>query len=93
MEKNLPAFWWIYTCLGQKFPLGSILCLAAQFLMWGTLLNAEEKNGDFKKGGRGLAPPIVLGGQPGALLALPKGRYFLLFTLPLLTSICPAFNS
>ena len=39
------------------------------------------------------APPIVLGGQPSALLALPKGRYFLLFTLPLLTSICPAFYS
>ena len=27
------------------------------------------------------------------MLALPKGRYFLLFTLPLLTSLCPAFYS
>ena len=49
-EKNCPAFWWIYTCLGQKFPLGSILCLVAQFLMWGTLLNAEEKKGISKRG-------------------------------------------
>ena len=53
----------------------------------------QRKRRDFKKGGRGLAPPIVLGGQPSALLALPKGRYFLLFTLPLLTSLCPAFYS
>ena len=50
---------------------------------------AEEK-----RGGIGGSPPHkVHGGQPGALLALPKGRYFLLFTLPLLTSICPAFYS
>ena len=41
-------------------------------MRWGTLLNAEEKKGISKKGGRGLAPPIVLGGQPGALLALLK---------------------
>ena len=32
----------------------------------------QRKRRDFKKGVRGLAPPIVLGGQPGALLALLK---------------------
>ena len=30
----------------------------------------QRKRRDFKKGVRGLAPPIVLGGQPSALLAL-----------------------
>ena len=53
----------------------------------------QRKRRDFKKGVRGLAPPIVLSGQPSALLALPKGRYFLLFTLPLPLPICPAFYS
>ena len=32
----------------------------------------QRKRRDFKKGVRGLAPPIVLGGQPSALLALLK---------------------
>ena len=30
----------------------------------------QRKRRDFKKGVRGLAPPIVLSGQPSALLAL-----------------------
>ena len=30
----------------------------------------QRKRRDFKNGVRGLAPPIVLGGQPSALLAL-----------------------
>lgn len=44
-EKNFPAFWWIYTHLGQGDFYRSIPCLAAQFLRWDVLLNAE-KNGD-----------------------------------------------
>ena len=32
----------------------------------------QRKRRDFKKGVRGLAPPIVLSGQPSALLALLK---------------------
>ena len=36
----------------------------------------QRKRRDFKKGVRGLAPPIVLSGQPSALLALPKAGNF-----------------
>ena len=64
-----------------------ILCLATQFLRWPWLSRGGEK-----RGGTGGSPPHkVHGGQPGALLALPKGRFFLLFTLPLPLPICPAF--
>ena len=45
MEKNLPAFWWIYTCLGRGDFYGSILCLAAQFLRWPWLGRGGEKRG------------------------------------------------
>ena len=60
-------------------------------MRWGTLLNAEEKKGISKRGGRGLAPPIVLGGQPGALLALPKGRYFSAFYTTATTAYMSSF--
>ena len=47
-EKNLPAFWWIYTCLGGEFSKSLFFVYAAQFLMWGVaLLNAEKKQGRF----------------------------------------------
>ena len=73
-EKNLPTFWWIYTCLGRGNFFRPILCLATQFLRWPWLSRGGEK-----RGGTGGSPPHkVHGGQPGALLALPKGRYFLL---------------
>ena len=36
----------------------------------------QRKRRDFKKEVRGLAPPIVLSGQPSALLALPKAGNF-----------------
>lgn len=29
-EKNLPAFWWFYTCLGREFLLGLFFVYAAQ---------------------------------------------------------------
>lgn len=43
-EKNCPAFWWFYTHLGRGNFNGPILCLAAQFLMWGVLMIGREKN-------------------------------------------------
>ena len=54
-EKKFPAFWQIYTYLGRGDFYRPILCLAAQFLRWGTLLNAEEKKGISKRGS-GLSP-------------------------------------
>ena len=88
-RKISPPFGGFTPADGRGYFYGPILCLAAQILRWPWLGIGAEK-----RGGSGGSPPHkVHGGQPGALLALPKGRYFLLFTLPLLTSLCLAFYS
>ena len=51
-EKNLPAFWWIYTCLGRGVFTGLFFCLATQFLRWPWLSRGGEKRG----GTGGLSP-------------------------------------
>ncbi len=69
VEKNHPAFWWIYTRLGRGNLHRPITCLATQFLRRPWLSRGGEK-----RGVGGSPPHKVHGGQPGALLALPKGR-------------------
>ena len=54
---------------------GLFFVYAAQFLRWGFFLSAKKKE-NFKKGIWGSAPSNVLGGQPGALLALPKAGIY-----------------
>lgn len=44
-RKIAPSFGDFTSTFGQENFYGPILCLAAQFLRWGVLLNAE-KNGD-----------------------------------------------
>ena len=77
-EKNRPAFWWIYTCLGRGIFTGLFFVYAAQFLMGGEPSLMQRKKGFDGSGvspvGR-LSPGAranVHGGQPGALLALLK---------------------
>ena len=67
-RKISPPFGGFTLADGRGNLLGPILCLAAQILRWPWLGIGAEK-----RGGSGGSPPHkVHGGQPGALLALPK---------------------
>ena len=67
-RKISPPFGGFTPADGRGYFYGPILCLAAQILRWPWLGIGAEK-----RGGSGGSPPHkVHGGQPGALLALPK---------------------
>jgi len=51
VEKNRPAFWWIYTCLGRGVFTGLFFVYCnAIFEVGAALLNAEEKKRISKRG-------------------------------------------
>ena len=50
VEKNLPAFWWIYTCLGREISSWVYSLFSSAVFEVGSLLDAEEKKGISKRG-------------------------------------------
>ena len=76
-EKNLPTFWWIYTCLGRGNFFRPILCLATQFLRWPWLSRGGEK-----RGGTGGALPRTKCTADSRALCLPclKAGIFCFYT-------------